>query len=452
MANAPSSIERTFARLLRPFAKVEPEEAITAVVMTITLFLLLTAYYLLKTAREPLILLHGGAEVKSYAAAGQSMLLLVAVPAYGALAKRVGRMTLLASVYLFFVSNLAIFAALARAHANIGVAFYLWVGIFNMMAVSQFWNLAADVYTPEQGKRLFAILGIGGSTGAYAGSQVAKSLAGLGPQGLIIVAAAILVAVVLLLMWAERRASQNAEQRGSAAKGSADAHDEPVVGERTWALFMRDKYLLLAGTLTLIINWVNSNGEYILDRTLLEAVSGMQAQGVDPEKFVGHFKGDYFGWVNLVGMLLQLFVVSRVLDKLGVRAALFFLPGVAFVGYSLMATAPVLSLLKVAKISENSLDYSIQKTSFQALFLVASRVEKYVGKTAIETLIVRIGDVFSAGLVAVASAIGLSTRSLAGVNLVLIATWVVILVAIGKEHRRRSDESPELLALEPLRT
>src|SRR5882672_3372492 len=127
--------ERLLARLLRPFGKVEAGEAITATILTVTVFLLLTAYYLLKTAREPLILLHGGAEVKSYAASGQSMLLLIAVPAYGWLAKRVGRMTLIASVYLFFVSNLIVFAVLAHARANIGVAFYLWVGIFNMMAV-----------------------------------------------------------------------------------------------------------------------------------------------------------------------------------------------------------------------------------------------------------------------------------------------------------------------------
>src|SRR5262249_9562020 len=145
--------------------------------------------YLLKTAREPLILLHGGAEVKSYAAAGQSVLLVVVARAYSAIARRAGRLRLLAIIYLFFASNLVVFAALARAGVSIGVPFYLWVGVFNLTAIAQFWSFAADVYTPEQGKRLFAILGIGGSVGAVAGGRFAKQLVALGPAGLMLGAA-----------------------------------------------------------------------------------------------------------------------------------------------------------------------------------------------------------------------------------------------------------------------
>src|ERR1700676_2329250 len=109
---ASSASQRILARALRPFAKVEPGEAASTAVLTLTVFLLLTAYYLLKTAREPLILLHGGAEVKSYAAAGQAILLLGFVQVYGFVARRVGRMRLLLGVYLFFASNLLVFAAL----------------------------------------------------------------------------------------------------------------------------------------------------------------------------------------------------------------------------------------------------------------------------------------------------------------------------------------------------
>src|SRR5687768_18001740 len=131
---AGSPLDRLLARALRPFAKVEPSEAVTAALLTLTVFLLLMAYYFLKTAREPLILLQGGAEVKSYAAAGQSLLLLFVVPAYSALARRVGRMKLLAGVYGFFALNLLVFAALVQAEVPLGVAFYLWVGIFNVTA------------------------------------------------------------------------------------------------------------------------------------------------------------------------------------------------------------------------------------------------------------------------------------------------------------------------------
>src|SRR6478752_7769829 len=146
MSKPPSVLEQWSARLLRPFAKVEAGEALTALAMTATVFLLLTAYYFLKVAREPLILLHGGADVKSYAAAGQSLLLIFVVRGYSELAKRVGRMKLVATVYLFFAANLVVLAALARADAGaIGVVFYLWVGVFNVTAVSQFWSFANDI-------------------------------------------------------------------------------------------------------------------------------------------------------------------------------------------------------------------------------------------------------------------------------------------------------------------
>ena len=113
--NVRSQLHRASARVLRPFTKVHPDEAATVGLMTLTAFLLLTAYYLLKTVREPLILLQGGAEVKLYARAGQAVLMVGVVHLYGELARRVGRTQLLSIVFLFFISNLAVFAVLAKA-------------------------------------------------------------------------------------------------------------------------------------------------------------------------------------------------------------------------------------------------------------------------------------------------------------------------------------------------
>src|SRR5204862_8247963 len=116
----------------------------------------------LKPVREALILSGEGAEVKSYASAGQVLLLLGFVPAYGALASRVGRMRLITGVTLFFVACLAGFYLFAGAKLpHLGLLFYILVGIFNVSIVAQFWSYANDVYTPEAGKRLFAIIAFG---------------------------------------------------------------------------------------------------------------------------------------------------------------------------------------------------------------------------------------------------------------------------------------------------
>ena len=436
MSATPSRTDRALSFALRPFAKVEAGEAVTATVLTFTVFLLLTAYYLLKTAREPLILLHGGAEVKSYAAAGQAVLLLIFVQVYGSVARRVGRMRLLLAVYLFFASNLLVFAALARTSFPVAVPFYLWVGVYNYTSIAQFWAYASDVYTPEQGKRLFAVLGIGSSVGAVAGAQIAKSLVPFGPQALMLGAAILLIICCGMLIWVNARIG-TPDPAAHAKPDEADV--KPLANESAFSLLMHDKYLILIAALTLLINWVNSNGEYILDKTLLAAVVN-SANHADAMTFIGKFKAEYFEYVNLLGVLLQLFAVSRILDKLGVRAALFFLPVVAFGGYTLMLVAPVLSLIRVAKVAENSIDYSVQNTARQALYLMATRVEKYVGKTAVDTFFVRLGDVFSAGVVWIGTRLALSTPVFAGINLGLIVIWLLLVVAVGREHRRREGE------------
>jgi AAA family ATP:ADP antiporter len=440
----PNALDRGVARALRPFAKVEPGEAVIASLMTLTVFLLLTGYYLLKTAREPLILLHGGAEVKQYAAAGQALLMVVVVRAYSARARRVGRQKLIAGVYLFFAANLVVFAVLARAEVVIGVPFYLWVGVFNMTAVSQFWTLAADVYTPEQGKRLFGVLGIGSSVGAVAGARIAKALVPLGPAGLMTGAAILLLACVALLVWISARA-------GSPGRRPDDPHhEEPLLHDKVFGILIRDRYLLLIAGLTVLLNWVRSNGDYLLDRTLLHALAEAKAQGAGASAFVTSFKADYFEWVNIAGLVLQSLVVSRVMSRFGARTALLVLPVVAFAEYGTYLVAPILSVFMVMKVGESSLEYSLQNTARQALFLVSSRVEKYVGKTVVDTVIVRAGDALTALVVWAGSRAAMSTRAFATLNLVLIVAWIVAVLAIGREHLRRSGESEAQLAAEPL--
>jgi AAA family ATP:ADP antiporter len=411
-------------RFLNLFAKVQPGETVTALLLTFNVFLLLTAYYLLKTVREPLILLGGGAEVKSYAAAGQALLLVLAVKAFSRLAQSVGRLRLVTYVTLFFVSNLLVFHLLGRAGVPLGVPFYLWVGIFNVTVIAQFWSFAADLYTPEQGKRLFAVIGIGSSLGAVVGARIAKLLYGpLGPFGLMLAAAGILLlslAVTALAHRAARRQSSSPRQEAPLAPGGG------------FALLAQDRYLQLIALLVVVLNLVNTTGEYVLDRTLLEAAVAQTAMPAG--KFVALFKASYFEWVNVVGMLLQLFVVSRVLRHLGVRVALMVLPVIALAGYGMLTVAPLLPLIFAAKVAENGVDYSLQNTTRQALFLPTSREAKYKAKAVIDTFLVRAGDVLSAGLVWIGHRLLMTPQQLALFNVGLIIAWMGVAIALGRRN------------------
>src|SRR5690242_15298795 len=193
-------------RLLGVITEVRAQEGLTALLLTANLFLLLTAYYIIKPVREALILTGGGAELKSYSSGFQAVLLLFLVPAYGAVASKVNRIRLINTVFLFFASNLVIFYLLSKTQVPLGIAFFVWVSIFNNMVVAQLWSFANDVYTPEQGKRLFPIIGVGASVGGVAGSAITSLLIKpLGVYQLMLASAAILVLCLLLTNVIHRR-------------------------------------------------------------------------------------------------------------------------------------------------------------------------------------------------------------------------------------------------------
>lgn len=424
--------------VLNLFAEVRSGEGPTSALLTLDVFLLLTCYYLLKTAREPLILA-SGAEVKSYSSAGQALLLIPGTYVYGLIAQRVGRMRLIATVTLFFVLNLVAFFAAGKAQVPyLGIAFFLWVGVFNMMIIAQFWSFAADIYGPESGKRLFAILGIGSTVGAVAGSGLARALfEHIGEFGLMLAAAGVLLLALGVTFIVNARESRRAPGAEEAVKPEA-----PIQGSG-WAMLLKDRYLMLIGALSFVLNWVNTSGEYILDRTLVEAARVGAPPGADlaafSHRFIGDFKAEYFLYVNTVSVLMQLFVVSRIIKYLGVRVALFLVPAISLAGYTTLAFYPSLAIIFIVKIAENSMDYSVQNTSRQALWLVTSRDAKYTAKSVIDTFIVRAGDLLAAVVTAIGAYLHFATSHFILINIALVLSWIVVLVFLTRLYKARSE-------------
>jgi AAA family ATP:ADP antiporter len=444
---SPDAIRTPLERFLSVFTEVRHGEAASALLLALNIFLILTAYYVLKPVREALILAGGGAEIKSYAAAGQALLLLAAVPFYGWLASRVPRRVLINGVTLFFAGCLPVFYGLAQLHVPLGVVFFLWVGIFNLMVPAQFWAFANDLYTPEAGKRLFVIVAFGASLGAVFGSWLDSLLiAPLGVYQLMLVAAGILALSLLITNGIDNR--ERARQRDAAhlAAAAHTAEDEPLKAGGAFALVFRTRYLLLIALLMLVLNWVNTTGEYILGRTVVsaaeQALASGTAGGLSKEQFIGGFYAQFFTVVNIAGLVLQLFVVSRVLKYFGVGVAILILPLIALGGYLIAAFYPVLSMVRWAKTAENAADYSVQNTVRQVLFLPTTREQKYKAKQAIDTFFVRAGDVLSAAVVFAGTTwLSLSTQGFALFNVALVVVWLAIAFLIGRRYRQMTADA-----------
>ena len=431
-------------KFLGLFTEVNAGEGKLSLWMTLNIFLILTAYYIAKVVREPLILAGGGAEVKAYSSALQAIVLIGAVNLYSMMVARFDRRKLLNIVILFFTACFAAFYLLGIANTQyLGVIYFVWVGIFSLTVIAQFWSFANDIYTPAEGKRLFTIIAFGGSAGAVLGAKIAQVLiARIGIYELLLVSGALLLGSLLITNYVESRKKTRTQEQAAVVE---QVQPEPPMSKSgAFKVVFRHRYLLLIAIMILLTNWVNTTGEYILGNVVSSAAQSAVSGISDPEAakaaekvFIGEFYGDFFFYVNLCGLLLQLFVVSRIVKYLGMRVAIMALPMIALGGYFLIAFTPLLALIKVAKTAENSTDYSLNNTARQMLFLPTTREQKYKAKVAIDSFFVRAGDVLSAGLIyAGLHWLSFTITQFAIANLVLVVMWLALAFLVGRDNQR----------------
>ena len=491
-------------QLLRLFTEIRPGEGLTAILMALNIFLILTAYYILKPVREALILSEYSPEMKSYMSAAMVLVLIFVLKAYSALTDRFPRRQLINIVTGFFAGCLVVFYGLAQLGVPLGMVFFVWIGIFASMIVAQFWALANDVYTEDEGKRLFPLVGFGASAGAVLGSAIAALLiAPLGIYQIMLVAAVLLVIGLQITNFIDKKERLRTEAHlpdemstASLTASSAfrvediqkalEEHDrkkrEGELGESGmmpaeermadgdpddgtgWAsedsqpdsggqgafsLVFKVRYLLMIGVLMLLANWVNTTGEYILSSVVSdaanEAVVAGQAGGLTVEQYIGQFYSRFFAVVNIAAVLIQLFLVSRIVKYLGVPIAIMILPFTALGAYTVLAFYPVLTYVRWAKTAENSTDYSLNNTVRNMLFLPCTREQKYKGKQVIDSFFVRSGDVLSAVMVFVGTSFLVwGATGFAKLNILLVFIWLVVAFVIGREYKRlvATGESP----------
>lgn len=477
-------------RFLRLFTDVRGGEGAGALLLGLNIFLVLMAYYFIKPIREALIIGESGAEVKSYASAIQALMLLGAVPLYSRLSERLPRRKLIDRVTLFFVACLVVFYLLGSAGVPLGVPFFLWVGVFNLMVVAQFWAFANDVYTNDEGERLFPLVQFGASLGAVLGSvAVGRLIEPLGIYLPMLGAAGLLVLSLVVTRVVDRRERRRTEAnrpleastlmnpaatgefrlatgefqnlrealREAIARADAaeQAGEEPpdllqveyetsapapaAAAGSAFSLVFHTRYLLLIALFVMMINWVNTTGEYLLGsvvesaaRRAIEAGTSQQSMG----EYIGSFYSDFFFIVNVVGLLLQLFVVSRIIKYVGVRVAIMILPVIVIGGYALLVLVPILSAVRWAKTAENGFDYSLQNTVRNILFLPLTREQKYKAKQVIDAFFWRTGDMLSAGLVFVGTTwLSMNIAHFAMVNIVLAMGMLALAWRIGARYR-----------------
>jgi ATP:ADP antiporter, AAA family len=444
-----------FERLLQLFTRMRPGEGRTAFLFFLHGFLLLFSYQMVKALREAFMLVRFSAEVRSYAVATIAITLMFLVPLYGYVRRHLDGERLLRAVTLFFAVTMLGFVLLAWSGASIAFVFFVWVSIYGVMVVAQLWAFAADSFNVKSGQRLFPVIMLGCNVGALAGAKSAQLFAAaLTPFGLMLVATAALAATMLLAA-PERRAVPDGSRAISVEHGKVVPRLLGGIG-----LVLRDRYLLLIALLVVLLNWINTTGEFILaDFVQRDAAARVAESGgaLQAGALITAFYGNFQFWVTLLSLAIQLFLVSRIYRTVGVRGALLIHPIIVAIGYGFLALGPLLggfipifTLIRLIKIAENSIDYSLMNTTRHALFLPVDRDAKYDGKTAIDTFFWRFGDLIQAGAVYVGlNLLQWEAPQFALLNLLLAGLWIALAVALGRGFKQKALENVINVAPEP---
>lgn len=400
-------------------------------------FFLLAGYYVLQPLRDELGGT-GGTRDLPWLFMASMLVMLAAQPLYGALVGRFPRKVFLPWVYGFFLLNMAAFWALLKVpdptvHLWAARAFFLWVSIFNLFAVSVFWSFMADLFASGQAKRLFGFIGAGGTAGQLVGSVLTASLARpLGAVNLLGVSMALLILAIGVLVLLCREADQAAD-----AMGPEQGGPRPGVWEGLRAV-KNSPYLLGICAYIFLYTFTSSFLYFGKQEVTRAALSDPAARTA------------FFAQINLVVSLVtlavQLFLTGRLLAWMGVARALALVPAITAIGFLVLGWVPLLVVYAVFEVTRKAANYALARPAREILYTVVTKEEKYQAKAFIDTFVYRGGDAAAAVVFAPIAAAGLGLVGTALAAAPVAAVWGAVGMWLGRRQRDQADEA----AAEPL--
>jgi len=388
-------------------------------------FCLLAGYYVLRPLRDEMGVA-GGVRNLQWLFTATFLTMLAAVPLYGALVARLPRRRFIPVVYHFFAANIALFWLLLIfdvERLTVARVFFVWISVFNLFAVSVFWSFMADLFTSEQGKRLFAFIAAGGTAGALAGPALTIWLAvPLGPANLLLIAAVFLEIAVFCVGKLEATPVKPTTKPEEAALGGG--WFDGVV------MMLRSPYL--AG-IALWVTLLSVTGTFLY----FQQANIVAAASDDPAVRTRMFASIDLA-VGLLTVAVQFFATGRLIERFGIGAAVAFLPLVFAAGFAALAAAPVLALVMGFQALQRTANFAVSNPAREVLFTVLAREEKYKAKNVIDIVVFRGADAAGGWLFAALRSLGMELRTISLVAIPLAAAWLALALALGRAHERRS--------------
>lgn len=422
--STPGALRRSLARLF----VVEPHEAGAVLAGLGLFFFLFTGYFMLRPVRETMGVA-GGVDNLQWLFTGTFVATLAAMPLFGWLSAHVQRRRILPWSYAFFAANLLAFAAalvLLPDDPWLARGFYIWLSVFNMIAISVAWSVLADLFPMRDAKRLFALMAAGASAGGLTGPLLGIALVGLiGHAGLLVLAAGFLLAGVSAAMYL-----QHWRDRRPLNAGAAPARSRPLGGSPFAGLtaVLRDPYLIGMALFVLLLASVNTF-------LYFEQARLVEANFPDRTKQTRVF-GTIDAIVQGLSILSQLFITGRIARRLGVGILLTAVPLAIAAGFLWLALAPVFAVLAVVMVVRRAGEYAFVRPGREMLFTVVSPEAKYKAKNVIDSVVYRGGDAVSAWAKAIVDMLAQQPAVAAVIGAGLTLIWAGTGAALARSQRR----------------
>ena len=421
-------LERWLARLM----PATPQERAAALWSFAYFFALLAGYYVLRPLRDQMGIA-GGVKNLPWLFTATFLTLLVAQPLYGALVARLPRARFIPIVYHFFVFNLLVFWALLTFDIETAVVarvFFVWVSVFNLFAVAVFWSFMADLFTSEQGKRLFGVIGAGGTAGALLGPIITIWLSvPLGPVNLMIAGVIFLELAVFCVYRLERNVVVH-------ARAQEQMQTESIGGSAFAAIpeLVRSPYILGIGVWVALLSYAATIVYFEQAHIVSDAV---KSAGLQTRIFASIDLA-----VSLLTLITQLLITGQVLKRVGTGVAAAALPAVYIVGFAVLAVIPTLIVVVTVQVVQRWMNFAIANPARQLFFTVVTREEKYKAKNLVDVVVYRGSDALSGWIFDTLQGLGLKLGAIALCSVPVVAGWAVLSLVLGREQEKRSTPSP----------
>ena len=439
---------------------IKKEEFPLALLSALFFFCVLCGYYFLRPVRDAMGVSRGMDDLR-WLFVGTSFVSLAIVLAFGGVVARTNRRRFIPIAYLFVILCLFGFSGMLIADAAmgggligtdaetsvaryVGYVFFIWLSAINLFVTSVFWAFMVDIFDVDQGKRMFAFIGIGGTLGALIGGWATTTISNTTesvylPAGLMLTGSALFGVAILVMLRLDRRAvaSDHSRLSSSGPYSAAPGADpgQQRIGGTFWEgarAVATSPYLLGIGGFIVLMAISNTIIYFTQANVIFENTDTFS------QRVAGFAQFDMLA--QIATLFTQIFVTTQVIKRVGVGWTLAVLPVVTLAGFAALAIWPLYGVMAIFQAVHRATRYAVSRPSRETLFSVVSPSEKYKAKPVVDVFVYRGGDVAGAGVDGLFAAMGLTLAAVAAATVPVAAVWTLLCVGLGRVQQQKVDE------------